>query len=337
MSKYNLDKVVEKNQKLYNKDPDKANKIGLGSSLKSLETAPCVVMPEWWQKATNTKGLPFGQIVQIAGDSDSGKTSMAIETMKAAISQGIAVLYVETENKTTKEDLEAWGVDTSQVMLVKSAVAEEAATLMFGLWDEFYKSYPEGKLVGIVDSWGNPPQGARRIAIFVNAGRSAAVPPPLLLLRRFQRGGHARPSLQPRGYGQALRPKKHRIEKLGRVTRTIVGQDRDYGVAGAKRTRHADGPRYIDPSRAADAKPFVLQKVEHHRDRLGIRDLAGKIDRQSLKVARHPTLADPLRNRGPLRRQSSRSVKAIERRPHRIGDADLDVRLGRAQPGGGAG
>lgn len=155
MSKYNLEKVVEKNQKLYSKDPDKASKIGLGSNLKSLENHPCVEMPEWWCKATNTKGLPFGQIVQIAGDSDSGKTSMAIASMKAAINQGIAVLYVETENKTSKEDLEAWGVDTSQVMLVKSSVAEEAATLMFGLWDEFYRNYPEGRLLGIVDSWGN--------------------------------------------------------------------------------------------------------------------------------------------------------------------------------------
>lgn len=155
MAKYNLESVVAKNQKLYNKDPNKADKIGLGSSLKSLENHPCVEMPEWWQKATNTKGLPFGQIVQFAGDSDSGKTSLAIAAMKAAISQGIAVLYTETENKTTKEDLENWGVDTSQVMLVKSSMAEEAATLMFGLWDQFYKDYPEGKLLGIVDSWGN--------------------------------------------------------------------------------------------------------------------------------------------------------------------------------------
>lgn len=153
--KYNLEKIVEKNQKLYNKDPKKADKIGLGSSLKSLATHPCVEMPEWWQKATNTKGLPFGQIVQIAGDSDSGKTSAAIVAMKSAISQDIAVLYVETENKTTKEDLESAGVDTSQVMLVKSSMAEEASQLMFGLMDQFFKDYPEGKLLGIVDSWGN--------------------------------------------------------------------------------------------------------------------------------------------------------------------------------------
>lgn len=153
--KYNLESVVEKNQKLYNKDSNKASKIGLGSNLKSLSTHSYVEMPKWWQEATNTKGLPFGQIVQIAGDSDSGKTSLAIEAMKSAISQGIAVLYVETENKTSKEDLENWGVDTSQVMLVKSSMAEEAATLMFGLWDQFYKDYPTGKLLAIVDSWGN--------------------------------------------------------------------------------------------------------------------------------------------------------------------------------------
>lgn len=155
MSKYNLESVVEKNQKLYNKDPKKAEKIGLGSSLKSLADHPCVEMPDWWKKGTNTKGLPFGQIVQIAGDSDSGKTSAAIEAMKAAISQNVAVLYVETEAKTTREDLEQRGVDTSQVMLVKSSVAEEASQLSFNLMDQFFKDYPDGKLLKIVDSWGN--------------------------------------------------------------------------------------------------------------------------------------------------------------------------------------
>lgn len=153
--KYNLEAIVEKNQKLYNKDPKRADKIGLGSNLKSLATHPCVEMPEWWQKATNTKGLPFGQIVQIAGDSDSGKTSAAIESMKAAISQNVAVLYTETENKTTKEDLENAGIDTSQVMIVKSSVAEEASQLQFSLMNQFFKDYPEGRLLVIVDSWGN--------------------------------------------------------------------------------------------------------------------------------------------------------------------------------------
>lgn len=155
MAKYNLADVVSKTQKLYNKDPKKLNKIGLGDKLRGIQDSDFLIMPEWWQQGTNTKGIPFGKIVMIAGDSDSGKTSCAVAAMKAAQSQDVAVLYVETEGKTTTEDLKSWGVDTEQVMLVQSSVAEEAFELMFNLWDTFFAAYPKGKLLVVFDSLGN--------------------------------------------------------------------------------------------------------------------------------------------------------------------------------------
>ena len=154
MAKYNLKKVVADVQKLYDKK-DSGNRIGVGDNLKSLADGSFLVMPEWWQKATNTKGLPFGGCVMIAGDSDSGKTSAAITAMKAAQEQEVAVLYVETENKTITQDLVNWGVDPTQVMLVKSTIAEEAFQMMFDMWDNFMKEYPKGKLLVVFDSIGN--------------------------------------------------------------------------------------------------------------------------------------------------------------------------------------
>jgi RecA/RadA recombinase len=155
MGKYNLDEIVSKNQKLYNKDPSKANKIGLGNKLRGMQDADFIIMPEWWQKGTNTKGLPFGKIVMIAGDSDSGKTSCAIAAMKAAQEQDVAVIYVETEGKTTTNDLVSWRVDSTQIMLVQSSIAEEAFELMFNLWDTFFEKYKDGKLLVVFDSLGN--------------------------------------------------------------------------------------------------------------------------------------------------------------------------------------
>ncbi len=155
MAKFNLTKVVNDVQKLYNKNPDKQNRLGIGDNLKSLLDGEFLIMPEWWQKATNTKGIPIGSYVMLAGDSDSGKTSAAIAAMKAAQGQGLAVLYVESENKTTIEDLRNWGVDTSQIMVAKSAIAEEAFDLMFKLWEGFEKDYPEARLLVVFDSIGN--------------------------------------------------------------------------------------------------------------------------------------------------------------------------------------
>lgn len=155
VAKYDLNKIVESAQKLYNKTSNKLNNIGLGSKLRGLADSDFLIMPEWWQKGTNTKGLPFGKIVMIAGDSDSGKTSCAIAAMKAAQEQDVAVLYIETEGKTTTQDLLSWGVDADGVMLVQESIAERAFEAMFTLWTEFFKNYPKGRLLVVFDSLGN--------------------------------------------------------------------------------------------------------------------------------------------------------------------------------------
>lgn len=156
MPKIDLNKVLENAQKLYNKNPKKLANTGLGSKLRGVtEDSNFLLMPKWWQQATNTKGLPFGKIVMIAGDSDSGKTSCSIEAMKAAQAQNVGILYVETEGKTSKEDLVNWGVDPDQVLLVQESIAERAFEAMFVLWDQFFKAYPKEKLLVIFDSLGN--------------------------------------------------------------------------------------------------------------------------------------------------------------------------------------
>ncbi len=154
MSKIDVSKVVADVQKLYSKDKKPIN-ISSGDKLRGTEDSDFIMMPEWWQKSTNTKGLPFGKIVMIAGDSDSGKTSFAIEAMKAAQSQDVTVLYVETEGKTTTQDMVNWGVDPTQVMLIQESIAERAFQGMFDLWDQFTKNYPDNKLLVIFDSLGN--------------------------------------------------------------------------------------------------------------------------------------------------------------------------------------
>lgn len=143
-------------RKKYSKlDPRLANKIGNGSNLKSLEDGSYIEMPQWWKDATRTKGLPFGRIAMWAGDSDSGKSSTAIMIMKSAVEQGHGVIYVETEGKTTTKDFECWGVDPKKILLIQSAIAEEAFQLMFEAWDAFQQAYPDKKLLVVYDSLGN--------------------------------------------------------------------------------------------------------------------------------------------------------------------------------------
>lgn len=137
------------------KDTKLSKAIGVGTNLSKLEDKDFVIMPSWWQTITGVKGLPFGKLVMIAGDSDSGKTSAAIEAMKAAQGQEVGVIYVETEGKTTEKDLRSWGVDPNGILLVQSSIAEEAFELLFAAWDEFKSKYSASRLLIIFDSIGN--------------------------------------------------------------------------------------------------------------------------------------------------------------------------------------
>lgn len=142
-------------KKQFKDDPKIAKRIGVGSNLSKLTDADYILMPEWWKKVTGVPGLPFGKLVMIAGDSDSGKTSAAIEAMKAAQAQEVGVIYVETEGKTTEQDLRVWGVDPDNILLIQSSIAEEAFELLFTAWDSFKSKYPGARLLIVFDSIGN--------------------------------------------------------------------------------------------------------------------------------------------------------------------------------------
>lgn len=129
--------------------------IMLADDLPEEQDLDYVVMPDWWQKATNTTGLPFRKMVVIAGDSDSGKTTCSIEAMKAAQQQGVTVLYVETEGKTTKEDLRAWGCDLKKLYFFSESIAEIVYDETLRFINSRMDSNPNEKLLIVVDSIGN--------------------------------------------------------------------------------------------------------------------------------------------------------------------------------------
>lgn len=153
--KFNMSGLATEVRKQFKGNEKMANRIGVGTNLSHLTEADFLKMPQWWLDATGSIGLPFGKMVMLAGDSDSGKTTACIEAMKSAQDQGVGIIYVETEAKTTENDLREKGVDPEQILLVQSSVAEEAFELMFAAWDSFKKTYPGERLLVIIDSVGN--------------------------------------------------------------------------------------------------------------------------------------------------------------------------------------
>lgn len=157
MSKFDFSNTISKVQNSLAKDPKRAEQIGLGNSLATVSQNPedYVVLPQWWREHFGTLGLRFGHTVQIAGEPDSGKTSLSLLAIKSAQEQGYGVVYVETEGKTGQEDLQAAGIDPNGVITVSSKITEEAFDMSKRAIQAFFDDYPAEKLLFVFDSYGN--------------------------------------------------------------------------------------------------------------------------------------------------------------------------------------
>lgn len=146
MAKSSAKEVQEKSAKLHNK-----SKIFVADEMPDTEDLEFIEMPQWWKQATNTRGLPFRKIVMIAGDSDSGKTSLAIAAIKAAQEQGVTILYIESEGKTTKQDFIAWGVDPKKMFILQESVVEN----IYDSTLEWIDDRKDEKILIVFDSLGS--------------------------------------------------------------------------------------------------------------------------------------------------------------------------------------
>lgn len=157
MSKFDFSKTITKIQNSLKGDERRASQFGLGNNLESVSQNPedYVVMPEWYKENYGVMGLRFGHFVQWAGEPDSGKTSISLLAIKQAQQQGHAVVYVETEGKTSEEDLIAAGIDPAGLITIRSKIVEEAFDAANLAIDGIFDDYPEAKLLFVFDSYGN--------------------------------------------------------------------------------------------------------------------------------------------------------------------------------------
>lgn len=152
MSSIDMKSIANKLKKSI-KDKKLAEKIGTADELKTIGEG--ITMPNWWKHASGIDILPFHKLILVAGRSDSGKTTGAIEAMKAAIEQGISVIYVETEGKTKPQDLRDRGLDPEKILLIQTSITEEAYVLLLQSWDAIFDEDPDGRLLVVLDSIGN--------------------------------------------------------------------------------------------------------------------------------------------------------------------------------------
>lgn len=161
MSKIDFKSLSEKIRKSFKDDKRSAQVFGTGADIITPnKPEDFVVLDPWFKEASGVLGLPFGYVFMIAGNTDSGKTSFAIEAMKAAQEQGISVILVDTEKKTTGARLVARGVDPEKLALIRPDYLEDAYDGI-DKWIEYIKDAdPNGKILIVFDSLGNTPARA---------------------------------------------------------------------------------------------------------------------------------------------------------------------------------
>lgn len=153
---FDFSNTINKIQNSYKKDERRASQFGLGDSLEAMSTDPkdYVVMPEWFEEYYGVPGLPFNKFVQWSGKPDAGKTTFCLLAMKHAQEQGHAIIYAETEGKTSEKDLLAAGIDPRGVITINTNITEEVFDGIHKALDALKVDYPDAKILLIIDSYG---------------------------------------------------------------------------------------------------------------------------------------------------------------------------------------
>ena len=113
-------------------------------------------------------GLPEGRIIEIFGPPSIGKSHIAIQIAKSTQEEGGIVVYIDTENATSVENLGALGVDiekrfvyvdthcTEEVLSIAEKTILKAKALKKDvpitiIWDSVAASSPKAELIGDYD------------------------------------------------------------------------------------------------------------------------------------------------------------------------------------------
>jgi RecA/RadA recombinase len=110
---------------------------------------------KFWKPLTGILGIPYGRIVQIAGKPDSGKSTAAMLTMKAAQEQGATVILWDSEGKfDSTRYRERMGGDPSDIPVAPSRNILEGVQQVVAYVKALKEMEPDQKILIVWDSVG---------------------------------------------------------------------------------------------------------------------------------------------------------------------------------------
>lgn len=136
--------VLSADEKLAKLKAFKEKSLGEESTEKELEW---YLMPEAYQEATRLPGIPKGYVSAVRGHSNTGKSTIKLELIKAVQKQGDIPVIFELENNFSWTHAKDIGVDVSE------SVDEETGEIVYGPSDNmlYYDTAKLYELYGCYD------------------------------------------------------------------------------------------------------------------------------------------------------------------------------------------
>jgi len=154
-----IDAIVKKAQGNYSKaDKGLASQLSTGATIsKPTEDKHFIkwTSNDFWQELTGIRGIPLGSVVQISGKSDSGKSTAALQFMKAAQDQDVLVILWDSEKKFSKSrfDNKMLG-DSSKLLVVNNNTITKGAAMVAYYVNAAKEMNPDCKILIVWDSVG---------------------------------------------------------------------------------------------------------------------------------------------------------------------------------------
>ena len=152
---FNISDLLKKTQDILRAKKKDFSKIYTGDQIRMPDFY--VKAPEPIQKLLGMDGYPSKRITQISGAPNSGKTSLAMHAMVEAQRQGMAVLFVDTEGKFSKDRFQKMGGSPELISVVNATTIEQGWCDAIELLNVWISVKPDVKILFVWDSIGQTP------------------------------------------------------------------------------------------------------------------------------------------------------------------------------------
>lgn len=156
--KFDLNAIVADVQKLYNKDEKSKAMVTTGDAIRQAYTDKDGIPLKEGSIIRTLSGLPcvpYNKIIQLAGDSDTGKSTLSGEVMASAQLSGHLVILEDTEDKFDANRFnKGFGGSAKDILLIKTNEILQGGEKVRKSVVATKTKYPDAKILIVIDSIG---------------------------------------------------------------------------------------------------------------------------------------------------------------------------------------